>query len=236
MSTFGSLCSASIDAMKLSALLEHAEAAVDRVAHQRADREHGVEPFRGRGIERMEFQAAAFRRVEQHAAESARQRDRAKPAAGRRAGMDEQFGDLDRIVERVGADDAGFAGDGIERLDAAGERPGMRERGAAAGFRLPELDGDNRFAGSARQPAGGLEFRDVRNRLDIDDDDLDLGLTGEERDIVGDRQAGLVAAGDQISGRRCRVPAAPGWSRSSCRRSGRPAPPGRDEPSAADPR
>ena len=47
-------------------------------------------------------------------------------------------------------------------------------------------------------PAGGLECREIRDRLDIDDDDLELRLVGEEGDVVGDRKAGLVAAGDQI--------------------------------------
>ena len=111
----------------------------------------------------MKFQAVALGGIEQHAAEGTRQRHGAEPAPGGRTGMDEQLGDLDRVVERVGADDADFAGDRVERLDAAGERPGMRERGAAAGLGLPELDCDNRLAGGARQAAGGLEFRGVRN-------------------------------------------------------------------------
>ena len=74
-------------------------------------------------------------------------------------------------------------------------------RGAAAGLRLAELDRDDRLAGGARRAAGGLEFRQVRDRLDIDDDDLELGLVGEEGDVVADRQPGLVAAGDEVFGR-----------------------------------
>ena len=66
------------------------------------------------------------------AAERAGQRDGAEAAAGRRAGVRQQFGHLDGVVKRIGADDAKFAGDGIEGLNGAGKRAGMRHRGAAA--------------------------------------------------------------------------------------------------------
>ena len=80
-------------------------------------------------------QPVALRRVEQHAAERAGQRHGAEPPTGRRAGVDEQFGDLDRVVEGVGADHAHLARDRVERLDAAGERAGMRHARRRA--RLP---------------------------------------------------------------------------------------------------
>ena len=51
-------------------------------------------------------------------------------------------------------------------------------------------------ARAMRQAA--LNFASSRDRLDIDDDDLELRLVGEEGDVVGDREPGLVAAGDQI--------------------------------------
>ena len=201
MSTFGSLCSASIEAMKLSALLSTPKPPSIGLLTS----EPTVSTALSRSVvagssgwNSSPLRSAASSSMPRNAPDSVTAPSR-RPV--RRAGVDEQFGDLDRVVERVGADDAGFAGDGVERLDAAGERAGMRQRGAAAGFRLAELDGDHRLAGGARQPAGGLELRDLRDRLDIDDDDLELGLVGEERDVVGERQSGLVAAGDQVAGR-----------------------------------
>src|SRR5207253_1629047 len=86
-------------------------------------------------------------------------------------------------------------------LDRAGQRAGMRQRRLPARFRLAELEGYDFFAGGAREAAGGLEFLEVRDRLDIDDDDLQLGLRREERDVVANRQSRLVAAGDQIFGK-----------------------------------
>ncbi len=180
---------------------EHAEATVDRVADQRADRQHRVQPVGRLRRERSEFQAVALGGIEQHAAERAGQRHGAESAARRCAGVDQQFGNFDCVVEGLGADHAGLAGDRVERLDRAGERAGMCQRGVAASLRQAELDRHHRFSGGARQPARGLEFRDVGDRLDVDDDDLDLGLAGEERDVVRKRQAGFVSAGDQVA--RC---------------------------------
>jgi hypothetical protein len=177
---------------------EHPETAVDRIAHQRADREHGVEARRRGGRKRRKFEAVALRRVEEEAAIGARERDRAQPAAGRRTGMHQQFGDLDCVVERVGANDADLPRDRVEGLDAAGERAGMGHGGAAPGFRLAELDRDDRLAGRARHAARRFERREPRDRLDIDDDDLQFRLVGEEGDVIGDREPDLVAAGDQV--------------------------------------
>ena len=48
----------------------------------------------------------------------------------------------------------------------------------------------------SRRPAWRL-----RDRLDIDDDDLEFRLVGEKRDVIRYGQTGFVAAGDQIFGR-----------------------------------
>ena len=118
----------------------------------------------------------------------------------RRVGMYQKLGDLDRIVERFGANNAEFAGDRIECLGGAGERAGMRHRGGAAALRLAELDGDDRLSGGAREPAGRLELFQVGNGLDINDDDFQFRLVGKERDVIGKRKAGFVAVGDQVCG------------------------------------
>ncbi len=76
----------------------------------------------------------------------------------------------------------------------------MRHRSVAAAFRLAEFYGDDRLAGGARHAARRLEFIDIGDRLDIDDDDFQLGLVGEKGDVVGDAEAGFVAAGDEVFG------------------------------------
>ena len=125
--------------------------------------------------------------------------------------MRQQLGHLDHVVERVGADHADLARHRVERLDRARERAGMRHRRLPAAFRLAELERDDVLAGRARVAAGGLELVEVGDRLDIDDDDLQLGLVGEEGDVVADRQPGLVAAGDEIFGGDAALLAAPNW-------------------------
>ena len=179
---------------------QHPEAAVDRIADQRADRQHGVEPVRGGGRQRRKLEPVALGGVDEEPAIGARQRDGAETAAGRRAGMHQELRDLDRIVEGIGANDADVAGDRVERFDAAGKRAGMGHGGVPSARRMAELDGDDRFARGPRGAAGGLEFRQLRDRLDIDDDDLELGLGGEESDVIGDAEAGFVAAGDKVVG------------------------------------
>src|SRR5258707_11622414 len=112
--------------------------------------------------------------------------------------MDDEFDDLDRTIERIGADDAKLSAHRIERLGRPRERSRMRQSGLPARLRLPELDGDDRLAGRAREAAGGREPRDVGERLHIDDDDFEFRFAGKKSDVIGDRQAGLVAARDQI--------------------------------------
>ena len=113
--------------------------------------------------------------------------------------MRQQFAKLHRVVERVGADDARFSGDRVEGGDRARQRPRMRQRGLAAFLRLPELDRDDRLARGARVLAGGDELLDVGDGLDIDENDLQRVVAGEIGDVVGDAQARLVAAGDEVA-------------------------------------
>jgi hypothetical protein len=53
---------------------------------------------------------------------------------------------------------------------------------------------------AARHAASSLECRKVRDRFDVDGDDLELRLVGEIGDVVAGRQTGLIAAGDKILG------------------------------------
>ena len=67
-----------------------------------------------------------------------------------RAGMQQQLDDLHRIVERIDANDAKLAGDGVEHLGRARERSGMGHGRRIAGFGAAELDRDHGLAGAAR--------------------------------------------------------------------------------------
>jgi hypothetical protein len=105
---------------------------------------------------------------------------------------------LDCIVEGVGPDDAELARERIKDLDAAGKRAGVRHGGGAPGFRPAELHRHDLLAGGARHAAGGRELLRIRHCFHVDDDDLELGLIGEESHVVGHREAGFIAAGDQV--------------------------------------
>ena len=113
--------------------------------------------------------------------------------------MQHQLDQLDRIVEQLDADDAKLARDRVERFGAAGERAGVRQGRRLARLRPAELMDDDRLSHALRQPARGLELREIDNRLDVAEDDLRLQLAGEEGDVIGDGEARLVAAGDEIA-------------------------------------
>ena len=111
---------------------EHAEAAVDGIADQRADAEHFSE-LGGRLLgERRQLQIVLDRGIEQKPAQCARERNGAEPPSDRRIRMHQKLGDLHGIVQRLGANNAKVCGDRVKRLGGAGERAGMRHRGAAA--------------------------------------------------------------------------------------------------------
>ena len=179
--------------------LQNAETAIDGIGDQRSHAQNLVELFDGPRRERGKRQAIAFRGVEQQTAIGARQRDRAEPRAARRAGMGEQFAKLHRVIECVGADDAGLGRDRVEGGDRARERTRMRERRLATLLRLPELDRDDRLASRARVLAGGDEFINVGDGLDVNEDHFQRLVAGEIGDVVGDAQTRLVAAGNEVA-------------------------------------
>ena len=78
---------------------KHAEAAVDGIADQRIDAEHFLELGGGLVTERRQLQIVFDRGIEQESAQCARECDGAEPPPERRAGMYQQLGDLDRIVQ-----------------------------------------------------------------------------------------------------------------------------------------
>ena len=177
---------------------QHAIAAVGRISHQRADAEDRVQLLRRRRLQRAEMQAVPLGAVEQQAAECARQCDGAEIASAGRAGIGEQLRHLHDIVERIGAHHAGLARHRIERFNRSRERAGVRQRCFPAAFRLAELERNDVLAGGARHAARRLERLEVGHGLDIDHDHLQLRLVGEEGDVIADREAGLVPAGDEI--------------------------------------
>ena len=164
---------------------QHRESAVDWIADERADTKDCIEFGRRLFCERVKYQAVALGGFQEHAAKGAGMGDRAEPPALRHGGVHQEFGDFDRVVQRVDADHTEVGRHRVERFHRAGKRAGMRHGGGAAAFRLSEFHGDNRLAGLARHTASRLELGEVGDCLDIEDDHLQLGLVGEEGDVVG---------------------------------------------------
>jgi hypothetical protein len=177
---------------------QHGEAAVDRVSDQRAHRQHGLKLRHRCRRERRKAEPVALRGIEQKATKRARQGHGAEPPSGNAPGMDQEFGDFDGIVEGFGPDDAEFTAHRVEGLGRSGERSRVRHGGLPPCLRLAELDGDDRLAGRPGDFAGPRKPGNVGDRLHIDDDDFELRLASEERDVIGDGQTGFVPARDQI--------------------------------------
>ena len=77
----------------------------------------------------------------------------------------EELDRLDRVLERIEADHAGAAGDGVERLGAAGERAGMRQRRGARGLGCADLHRHDGLAVGAGAPRRFEEVHRRRARL-----------------------------------------------------------------------
>ena len=206
---------------------EHAEAAVDRIRHQRADGEDGIELL-GRGRRERHETTSRLR----SAASSSRPRNApesvmapscpppAPPVCARNSVTSTRSSSVSARMTPTSPATASKASTepASEPVCAiAACRPPSDWPSLSATMCLPA-------ARAIRQAA--LEFFEIGDRLHIDDDHLQLGLVGEERDVVAGREPALVAAGDEIFGRDAALLERRNWRRSSCRRSGRRARPG----------
>ena len=106
----------------------------------------------------------------------------------------------DHIIDGAHAQHAGGARDRIERLHGARECTRMGKSGGAALGGSTELHHHDRLAGLARHAAGRHEGRRVLYRFQIRDDHGDIVVHGVVGDVVGARQPGLVARGDDRAG------------------------------------
>jgi hypothetical protein len=113
--------------------------------------------------------------------------------------VDKAFRGLDEFVEAAGADHAFTGRDGIEALDRAGERAGMRHRCGAPALRRAQLDRDHRFAGRTRGLAGVAEGLGVADAFEVDDDDADRRIDHEVIHQVGRFQTGLVSGRNHVT-------------------------------------
>ena len=81
----------------------------------------------------------------------------------------------------------------------------MRHGSVASFFRAPELHDQHRFPRRARDTAGIQEVGWRVDRLEVAGDDLHDWICGEVADVVGGRQACLVADAEQIAGRKAAI-------------------------------
>ena len=109
----------------------------------------------------------------------------------------EQRRGLDQRVDRVDQRHAVLPEQRRERLVPAGERAGVRERRALAELAAAELQHDHRLHARGALDRGA-EAAAVLGALHDAGDDLGRRIVGEELDVVGHLQHGLVAAGDEI--------------------------------------
>ena len=175
------------------------KAGVERIADNAARTEHVGELVARARAERREIQPGRMERVDQEAALAARQRHGGEAIALGRVGMDKALGGFDQFVEAADPDHALAGRDGVEGLDRAGERAGVRHRGGAPSLGRSELERDDRLAGGPRRLAGLAEHLGVAHAFQINHDDADRGIGGEIGHQIRRFEAGLVAGGDHVA-------------------------------------
>ena len=175
------------------------KAGIERIADDAAGAEHVAELVGRAGAERPKIKPGRMERIDQEAAFAARQRHRGEAIALWRVGMDKALGGFDQFVEAADPDHALAGRDGVEGLDRAGERAGMRHRGGAATLGRSELERDDRLAGGPRGLAGLTEHLGIAHTFQIHHDHADRGIGGEIGHQIRRLEAGLIAGGDHVA-------------------------------------
>ncbi len=189
-----------LDRLHIDGRIDHrGKACIERIADDAAGAEHFCKLVGGIPAQRIEIQAGRGEGVDQQTALAARQRHRGEARGLGRFGMDETLGGFDHFVEAAHADHAFARRDGVEGLDRARERAGMRHGGGASAFGRTELERDHRLAGGARGLAGFAEDLGVPHAFEIDHDHADGRIGREIGHQVRSLQASLVAGCHHIA-------------------------------------
>ena len=170
---------------------------VDGIADARRRREKRAEPGARGGRELGDGQAGRDARVDGQDARSAGVRDDRDAAALRERLGVETRRDVEHLVDRVGADDAGLVEQGLDGRVARGQRGGVAAGRARAGTRPSGLDRHDRL-GSADAARETREAPRVAERFEIQQDHARARVAFPVLQQIVARDVGLVADADEL--------------------------------------
>jgi hypothetical protein len=170
---------------------------IERIAEGALDAENVLDAGVGFGCDRRKIDPRRLAEIADQRRGAARHGHHHHAVALRQRRQREQRGGLDQRVDGINQRHAVLPEQRGEGLVPAGERSGMRERRALAEFAAAELQHHDRLgAGGALDR--GAEAAAVARALHDAGDHPRRRIVGQEAEIVGHVEHGLVAAGDQI--------------------------------------
>ncbi len=169
---------------------------VDGIRDARLGREHRAQTGDGVLAQRGQLEAGGLARVGAEDPEAARIRHDPDRAALEPPARREQRGDVDELLQRLGANHAGLPEERVRGGVGARERGRVRARGALAALGATALEREDRLA--ARDPAGDArEPPRVPERLDVEQDRLGRRVVLPPLEQVVRRDVRLVADRDE---------------------------------------
>ena len=148
---------------------------VDRVGHARRGREETPQLGACRFAQHRQLETVGLARVGgQNPGTAGVGQDR-DALAFRDGLMREERRDVEHLLERLGADDAGLLEKRVHDLVAAGQRPGMRGRRPRPRHGPASLDRDDRL-GSAHAAGDLAELARVAEALEVEQDHRRIGV------------------------------------------------------------
>ena len=172
---------------------------VDGVAETRLGRQPRGQRLTRVVAQRRQLEPCRLARVGAQDAEPAGVGDDGHRSAGRQRLGGEHRRDVEQLAERVGADDARLVEQRVDRLLGAGQRRGVRARGADPRAAAAALHGQDRLA-ARHPPRDPAEAPRVAERLEVDQHELGRGVVLEVLEQVVGGHVGLVA--DRHEGRQ----------------------------------
>ena len=168
----------------------------DQIAQRRAHR------LALRGRERAEADPALCPGIGDQRRLAARAAQRDQVAAGQRPHRVQQLQRLEQDRQRGDPRDADPAQQRVHGGVGPGERGGVAERQRRTVLRAPGLDRDHGLPRRQRLAGGGVELRDVVDRLDVQADRGDARIVDQGGEAVRQPDAGLVAQRHQMPDRQ----------------------------------